>query len=114
MEEELQFTLGILKDEGFHVRWKEKYIAENNVPRRRVVNIFSFAVTRVLEPFAIRVIFIFWGLVDSFTYQSILLSAVSSHSETPRSNEIPSCFRIKSSFLLLQSLRNKLLARKCA
>ena len=42
-EEELLFALGSLKDRGFHVRCKEKYIVKNNVRERRVIEqIFFF------------------------------------------------------------------------
>ena len=39
-EEELLFALGSLKDRGFHVRYKEKYIVKNNVRERRVIELF--------------------------------------------------------------------------
>lgn len=42
MEEELQFALGTLKTEGFHVRCMEKYLVQNNRPKRRVVEHFFF------------------------------------------------------------------------
>lgn len=41
-EEELQFALGTLKTESFHVRCMEKYLVENNLPTRRVVDHFFF------------------------------------------------------------------------
>ena len=41
-EQELKLALGILKDEGFHVRCSEKYIVENNIRQRRVVEHFFF------------------------------------------------------------------------
>lgn len=41
-EEELQFALGTLKSEGFHVRCMEKYLMENNLQQRRVVEHFFF------------------------------------------------------------------------
>ena len=42
-EEELLFALGSLKDRGFHIRCKEKYIVKNNVRERRVIEQFFFA-----------------------------------------------------------------------
>ena len=41
-EEELLFALGSLKDRGFHLRCKEKYIVKNNVRERRVIEHFLF------------------------------------------------------------------------
>ena len=41
-EEELTYALGFLEEEGFHVRTLEKYLVENNTPRRRVVEHFFF------------------------------------------------------------------------
>lgn len=41
-EEKLQFALGTLKKEGVHVRCMEKYLVENNLPTRRVVEHFFF------------------------------------------------------------------------
>lgn len=35
LKEELQFALGTLKTEGFHARCMEKYLVENNRPKRR-------------------------------------------------------------------------------
>ena len=41
-EEEFTYALGFLEEEGFHVRTLEKYLVENNAPRRRVVEHFFF------------------------------------------------------------------------
>lgn len=41
-EQELQFALGTLKEEKFHVRCMEKYLVEDNIPQRRVVEHFFF------------------------------------------------------------------------
>lgn len=94
----MQFTLGTLKKQGFHVRGKEKYIIENKVPRRRVVDHFiSFAIIRVLEPlchssdaYSLRPsAFIY--LVEYFCCQQSL-----SHSEQPRSNTNSFLLHIKN------------------
>lgn len=42
LEEELKFALRTLKTEGFHMRCMEKYLVENNRPKRRVVEHFFF------------------------------------------------------------------------
>ena len=39
-EEELNFALGSLDEAGFHVRTLDKYIVENNTPKRRIVDHF--------------------------------------------------------------------------
>ena len=40
--EEMDYTLGCLKERGFHVRCLEKYIIENNIRQRRVVELIFF------------------------------------------------------------------------
>ena len=41
-EQELDFALGSLEREGFHMRTLEKYMVENNAPQRRIVEHFFF------------------------------------------------------------------------
>ncbi len=42
IKKELQFALGTLKTEGFHIRCMEKNLVENNLPKQMVIQNFFF------------------------------------------------------------------------